>query len=476
MKKNLFKIVLVTFVLLINNKSNAQTVLNADNIPNNTYELINGVFVKPGSSSTAVEAPDQIGVSANSSNGSHQSFGRHIVEVYDADLNKNVFAFYSHVNEDNDVSTDKTDRQRVEIKTFGSSPDALKGTNGEIVQYKWRFKIPTGWQPSSSFTHIHQVKAVDGDDSDPIFTLTLRKGTPNKLELIYVKDQDASSDKKQVVNLSGFENTWVQATETITIGVHGTYSINIKRVSDDVNVLSYNNSDIQTIRPGDGTMANPANSFIRPKWGIYRSIATPADLRDEVLYVSDISIEELTVLPINLTFLKAEKLNNGIQLKWQTSSEQNSAYFDIERSEDGKNFVNIGSKNGVGNSNTLTDYFFKDSNPIIGTNYYRLKQVDKDGKEKFSPTTSINMLGSTLALKLNLLNQSSDLKLNINTNKAVLGEFSIFDTSGKRVYRQKINITKGDNEFHIPFSEYDNGTYIAFYQCDNYQANKKFIK
>lgn len=254
-----------------------QTVLNADG-PGNTYELINSVLA-PGYN--AVEVPDII----------HSDFGRHITEVFDYELNKYVFEFFVHVTPDNDISTTKTDRQRIEIKTYGSSPSHLKGTLGEIVQYKWRFKIPVGFKPSSTFTHIHQVKAVDGDDSDPIFTLTPRKGTPNKLELIYVKDVDSGTDKKAIVNLSLFEGNWVEATETLTIGPNGTYSISIKKISDNSDILSYSNNNIATIRSD--------NSFIRPKWGIYRSIATPADLRDESILFSDFSIEELAVLNVN---------------------------------------------------------------------------------------------------------------------------------------------------------------------------------
>lgn len=273
MKSKYYKSLIIIFILFIGSNSFSQTVLNADG-PGNTYELINSVFA-PGY--VAVETPDQTG-------GTHASFGRHIAEVFDNDLNKYVFEFYSHVAEDNDV-TGGTVRQRVEMKTFGSSPANLKGVLGETVIYKWRFKIPVGFQPSSNFTHIHQVKAVDGDDGDPIFTLTPRKGSPNKLELIYVKDQNSSTDKKITVNLSLFEGIWVEATETIKIGINGTYSISVAKVSDGTSLLSYSNSDIQTIRSD--------NSYIRPKWGIYRSLATSSDLRDESIRFSDISIQEI---------------------------------------------------------------------------------------------------------------------------------------------------------------------------------------
>ncbi len=275
-------------------------LLNADG-PGNTYELITSVLA-PCQGVAAVEAPDMLDGSVV---GTHPTFGRHIAEVMDNDLGKYVFEFYSHVAQDNDI-TGGLDRERVEIKTYGGSTDNLKGVLGETVTYKWRFKVPTGFQPSSNFTHIHQVKAVDGDDSSPLFTLTPRYGTPNTLQLLYVQDSNTSADTKAEVNLSLFENTWVEAIETIKIGTGttGTYTITIKKVSDGTTILSYSSNAIQTIRTAvtdPATTGKVANSFIRPKWGIYRSLLDSARLRDDSMRFSDISISEIIPPTVVLT-------------------------------------------------------------------------------------------------------------------------------------------------------------------------------
>jgi hypothetical protein len=244
-----------------------QVVLEADG-PGNTYELINSVLA-PGND--AVENPECI----------HPEFGRHIAEVWDSVAHQYVFEFYSHVTPDNDRCIN-TDRQRIEIKTYEASPDDRKGVVGETVTYRWRFKIALGFQPSSSFTHLHQIKAVGGDDGNPIFTLTPRKGSPNKMELIH-----NNTTKVAIANLSSFEGVWVECAEVIFIHpVNGTYTMTIKRVSDGASILSYSNNSLMTIRPD--------NSFLRPKWGIYRSLNTPADLRDEAVRFSGFSIQEGT--------------------------------------------------------------------------------------------------------------------------------------------------------------------------------------
>ena len=252
----------------------AQVMLYADG-PGSTYEKINSVLA-PGY--VAEETPDM-------TNGTHASFGRHIAEVFDSTLNRYVFEFYIHALIDNDVSTLETDRQRVEIKTYAASPANMIGNVGETMTFKWKFKLPTGFQPSTNFTHIHQIKAVGGDESSPLFTLTPRLTTPNQLQLIYVADSSTSSAYLATLNLSIFINTWVDVTEVVKVGNPGTYSILIKKVSDGSTILSYSNSSIKTIRP--------SNSFIRPKWGIYRSILDVADLRDEAVRFTDFSIQQL---------------------------------------------------------------------------------------------------------------------------------------------------------------------------------------
>ena len=235
-------------------RATAQVVLNADG-PGNTYELINSILA-PGYD--AVEHAE-----CTTAPAAHVAFGRHIAEVFDATLNQNVFEFYSHLANDNDrCQVGVTDRQRVEIKTYDQSPENLKGTTGETVTYKWKFKIPTGFQPSSSFTHIRQVKPVDGDDGNPLFTITVRKGSPNKLEVNHYDAMLPNNVTKLVnVNLSSLENVWVEATETIKVGANGTYSMVIKRVSDNVVLVNYSDANIVTIRPD--------NTFIRPKWDTF---------------------------------------------------------------------------------------------------------------------------------------------------------------------------------------------------------------
>jgi len=94
---------------------------------------------------------------------------------------------------------------------------------------------------------------------------------------------------------------------------------------------------------------------------------------------------------VSLYGFEAEKENNTTGLlSWKTASEQNSAYFEVERSADGINYTSIGRVVAAGNSSTERLYTFRDKNPVTGVNYYRLQMVDIDSKSKVSDRRVLN--------------------------------------------------------------------------------------
>lgn len=262
---------ILSILLLTINFTFGQVTLNADGTTN-TYDLINSVLANPNRN--VVEVPDC----------NHEAFGDHIDQVFDNELNKYVFRFHIHVTPDNDRCK-KFDRQRNEIKTYNDSPENLKANIGEIVEYKWLFKIADDFKPSSSFTHIHQIKSVDGSfASIPMITLTLRKSSPDRLELRYTPTNDQNTLK--TANLDLLRGKWIEAKEVIKFGDNGSYSIILTDYKSKAEVFSYSSSSIDMWQDGA--------SFARPKWGIYRSLNNDQDLQDEIVKYASISIEEIT--------------------------------------------------------------------------------------------------------------------------------------------------------------------------------------
>lgn len=89
-------------------------------------------------------------------------------------------------------------------------------------------------------------------------------------------------------------------------------------------------------------------------------------------------------LPVQLLDFTATRHSNTVLLNWKTASESNSSHFIIERSTDGKNFASIGTVAAAGTSNRIIAYQFTDAAPLEGNNFYRLKQMDKDGSPNLS--------------------------------------------------------------------------------------------
>ena len=356
----------------ITTQSNAQAVLEA-NGPGKTYELINSILAPVNNA--AEEAPDM-------TNGTHASFGRHIAEVWDSTLNKYVFEFYIHASIDNDVSTLDTDRQRVEIKTFASSPDSMKGYVGDLMTFKWMFRLPVGFQPSLNFTHIHQIKGVNGDDGDPIFTLTPVVSNNKKIiQLRYVADSIQSNSKNPfstltTANLSDFQGVWVQVTEVVRFdtSIKGTYSIKISKVGDTTSLLRYSSNAIKTMRV--------SNSFVRPKWGIYRSILTKSYLRDDSLRLSSVTVYKgKTVLPVNIVSFKSSFSNNVVNIDWTVDEIENVKQFILEYSTDNNtDFKEIYAC--LDNETSIYHCNFK--SPCECNQYYRLKVICQNGSSFYS--------------------------------------------------------------------------------------------
>lgn len=89
-------------------------------------------------------------------------------------------------------------------------------------------------------------------------------------------------------------------------------------------------------------------------------------------------------LPVELLFFEAEKLEDDVMLTWETASERNNSHFEIQRSDNGKNFYSLGIVQGNGTSSDVNSYEFFDQKTDSPIHYYRLKQVDFDGKYEYT--------------------------------------------------------------------------------------------
>lgn len=157
------------------------------------------------------------------------------------------------------------------------------------------------------------------------------------------------------------------------------------------------------------------------------------------------------VLPVNIASISVAKSNGSHTVSWQTLNETNNAGFEVQRSVDGTNFSNIlfvASKAVNGSSASSINYSASDVKPLQGTNYYRLKQIDKDGKTNYSSIVSIKNISSdawaVIAVYPNPVKDKLTVQLNTNDVNDV--EVAIFNSLGKQVIRNKYIVLAGQTQ------------------------------
>jgi len=183
-----------------------------------------------------------------------------------------------------------------------------------------------------------------------------------------------------------------------------------------------------------------------------------------------------TNLPVELLSFDSEIENKTIKLYWQTATETNSDIYKVQRSVDGENWETIGQLMAAGNSNELLDYQFEDNNPLIGDNYYRLLQIDFDGKFEYFGPVYAKMEQSAPEGKFNIYpNPNTNGQLSISfSNKMKAGDvIEIYDYSGRQMQTYRIDSEIKTKQINI--SEYTKGVYFVRYINEGQIISKKLI-
>ena len=107
-----------------------------------------------------------------------------------------------------------------------------------------------------------------------------------------------------------------------------------------------------------------------------------------------------TRFSVEITDFTVQKQNDQILIKWSTASEIENAYFVLEKSTNLSNWKVVARLHGAGNSSIPKTYHLYDEKPNEGTSYYRLKLIDKYGKETFSNIININLLDEVLSVQI----------------------------------------------------------------------------
>ncbi|MEO8086981.1 MAG: T9SS type A sorting domain-containing protein [Bacteroidota bacterium] len=240
----------------------------------------------------------------------------------------------------------------------------------------------------------------------------------------------------------------------------GTYTANAypTNVTNDIGAAPNGYSIMKAVSNSGGGPWLMMGTCVTPGTGV-----TPVS-RTGLNSFSDFGVVQfISPLPIELLSFDAEQAMDGTVLtKWATGSEINNDHFAIERSLNGsENFKSIGSVKGFGAGATSQNHYysFRDPEQCSGINYYRLKQVDIDGRFTYSNVVAVRCADKDKIVSV--YPNPSNTKINVSFFEVVEGKISleILDMFGNILSTSSFAVTKDLNNIEVKIEQLANGFY-----------------
>ena len=159
------------------------------------------------------------------------------------------------------------------------------------------------------------------------------------------------------------------------------------------------------------------------------------------------------VLSVELSDIAVKSSGNANVVAWSTASEKNNAQFDVQHATNGRDFRTVGTVKGNGTTNTVSNYAFEHAAPVVGTNYYRLNQVDANGAATLSKVVSIQFGGKKGDFKV-FPTLAFD-KVTVLTNSDQVQDYTISNLLGQTVLTGRLT-----NGTDVTISALSKGIYI----------------
>jgi len=175
---------------------------------------------------------------------------------------------------------------------------------------------------------------------------------------------------------------------------------------------------------------------------------------------------------VSFSNFEANCTNNGTLVSWTTESESNSDYFELQHSTNGTDWTSVATIKAAGNSATTHTYQQLDQNE--GAMYYRIKQVDLDGRFIYTNIIRTNCESNKMDMAIYPVPAQNILNVIIRSDKSLKTELFIVDGVGKIVRKIEANLTNGSNTFQFNLNGLSTGEYIIRSSANAIELNKKF--
>jgi len=181
-------------------------------------------------------------------------------------------------------------------------------------------------------------------------------------------------------------------------------------------------------------------------------------------------------LPVQLISFEATPMNSrATLLNWITATEEQNDYFSIEHSFDGFDFKEIGRMNGAGTTFILEEYSFVHSELESGRHYYRLKQVDINGRFTYSEIAAVNIFNNNLQEFVVYPNPASD-HLMIQSNQTIANKTQLQILNQQGQLMKAVETSNESELIEIDLAKLPNGIYYIQFFDRSGTTSKKFVK
>jgi len=265
-----------------------------------------------------------------------------------------------------------------------------------------------------------------------------------ELEEIKLQFNQGGGDRKFVLRFYegiGFNNLiWTSQEFTILSSNPTTYDISIG--SGTNNVIASETYSFSIESTGTDLAFHNYDFFndSYPDGSLLNCTGTPFDESDINF---SLAINDAT-LPIKLIVFRANANAKNNELYWSTSSEINNSGFELQKSENALDWQAIEFIDGKGTTSEFQEYYYQDFNPLEGTNYYRLKQVDHNGAFEYSKLVSVESNSYKDIIKVYPNPSNGLIKFHIQNPENLNIKVRISDKLGRTVWKSQSDNVESD--------------------------------
>jgi hypothetical protein len=324
--------------------------------------------------------------------------------------------------------------RKIYLGNYNLTVNSLTGANSTnyiVTDGTGKLKISIGNNSSTTLP-------VGRSAYNPV-TITNKSGSVDDFSVIVLDEVYANGSNGTAVSSPRVKRTWDISKTNANggSGINFVFNWNSGETSGVLNAAMYHYQSGAWVKQ-TGTTSSTSVSLT---YTGYTGTFSPFAVGDNAM-----------ILPLTWISFSAQKNGNTALLNWTTANEQNTNSFIIQHSTDGINWTQVGSEKAAVNNSGESNYSFVHTSPENGYNFYRILQIDRDGRSSYSKTASV-YFGDNAA-RLNIFpNPVVTGQLNVVMPKAA--QIRIFNGEGKLVLKKQL--TKGVQTIDV--SKLAKGTY-----------------